>query len=137
MVAKSDGKKRSPANWFGNLLLVWLPGLLYVAFFVLTRQARDAWLVIFVILPLYFVAIYLLKRQKPPKETKPVYKSAGAGYAVFFLLCALFVIAVSAYVLTVRQVGSAEAFSIMLFCYIFVPLLAVFYRMASYGRKSA
>lgn len=121
---KKERAKYSP-KWVGNLLMVWLPGLFYLTYLMLTRRPKDSWVLGF-ILPVYFLAIYIFKRQKIPEEAKPVYISKIGGYILFIILFVLFIIAI------IASIGKESIFSIILLSYVFLPIIITSYLVASH-----
>ena len=121
--------KYSP-KWIANLLLIWLPGLLYMSYLLITRRFGDSWILLFII-PWYFLAIYIFKKQKIPKEAKPVYVSKK-WYAFAVIFAFLFIIAMAASILSKKAFGFNEILEIVLLSYVFIPLIVVSFLLAAH-----
>jgi len=112
-------------KWVGNLLMVWLPGLFYLTYLMLTRRPKDSWVLGF-ILPVYFLVIYLFKRQKIPEEAKPVYIPKIRGYIFSIVLFALFAIAI------IASIERESILAIILLSYVFLPIIIASYLVSSH-----
>jgi len=122
--------KYSP-KWIANILLVWLPGLLYMSYLLITRRFGDSWILLF-ILPWYFLAIYTFKKQKIPEEAKPIYWPSGKCYAFAIIFAFFFIIAMTASILSKKAFGFSEILEIVLMSYVFIPIIVALFLLAAH-----